>query len=48
MLNTLYTTNDKKKNNDLANVIKSGLINLKNEIESMSEKGKKLKNRTRQ
>ena len=42
MLKTLYTTNDKKKNNDLANMIKSGLINLKNEIESMSEEGKKI------
>ena len=42
MLKTLYTTNDKKKSNDLANMIKSVLINLKNEIESMSEEGKKI------
>ena len=33
----LYETKDKKKNNDLVNVIKSRLCDLKNEIEKMSE-----------
>ena len=42
MLKTLYTTNDKKKNNDLVNVIKSGLSNLKSAIESMSEEEKEI------
>ena len=36
MLNPVYNT-DGKKNNDLANVIKSWWSNLKNEIEKMSE-----------
>ena len=45
MLKTLYTTNDKKKNNDLVNVIKSGLSNLKSAIESMSEEEKELEKR---
>ena len=39
MLKTVYTTN-KKKNNDLVIVIKSGLSDLKKEIENMSEKEK--------
>ena len=42
MLKTLYRTNDKYKNSKLGNVIKSGLNDLKNEIENMSEE-KKLK-----
>ena len=33
----LYETKDKKKNNDLVNVIKSRLCDLKDEIEKMSE-----------
>ena len=42
----LYETKNKKENNELVNVIKSGLIDLKDEIEKMSEdeKKKKLKN----
>ena len=36
-LTFVYNTNDKKKNNDLINVIKSGLSDLKNEIEKMSK-----------
>ena len=42
ILKTLYTTNDKKKNSKLVNVIKSGLSDLKNEIEDMSEEEKEL------
>ena len=41
MLKTVYNTNDRKKNSDLVNVIKSGLSDLKNEIENMSEKEKR-------
>ena len=37
MLKDLYITNDKYKNNKLVNIIKSGLSDLKNEIEDMSE-----------
>ena len=33
MLKALYTFNDRKKNNELVNIIKSGLSDLKNEIE---------------
>ena len=36
-LKAVYTTNDKNKNNRLVNVIKSGLSDLKNEIEKMGE-----------
>ena len=36
-LTFVYNTNDKKKNNDLINVIKRGLSDLKNEIEKMSK-----------
>ena len=42
MLKTLYTTNDKKKNSKLVNVIKSGLSDLKNEIENMGEEEKEI------
>ena len=42
MLKTVYTANTRKKNNDLVNVIKSGLSDLKNEIENMSEKEKEI------
>ena len=40
MLKALCTINDRKKNSDLAILIKSGLSNLKNEIENMSEEEK--------
>ena len=43
MLKTLYTTNDnKKKNSKIVNAIKSGLSDLKNEIENMSEEEKEI------
>ena len=37
MLETLYSVNDKKNNHMLVKIIKSGLIDLKNEIKKMSE-----------
>ena len=37
----VFATEDKKKNNKLVNVINSGLIDLKKEIEEMSEEQKK-------
>ena len=37
MLKTLYNLNDRKKNNKLVNIIKSGLSDWENEIEKMSE-----------
>ena len=37
MLKNLYNLNDRNKNNLLVNTIKSGLIDLKNEIKKMSE-----------
>ena len=40
MLKDLYITNDKYKDNKLVNIIKSGLSDLKNEIENMSEEEK--------
>ena len=40
MLKALCTINDRKKNRDLAILIKNGLRNLKNEIENMSEEEK--------
>ena len=42
MLKTLYTTNDEKQNRKLANVIKSELSHLKNEIENMDEEQKEI------
>ena len=42
MLKALYTTNNKKKNSDLANSVKSRLSDLKKEIESMSEEEKEV------
>ena len=42
MLKTVYNTNDKKKNNDLVIMIKSGLSDLKKEIENMSEEEKEI------
>ena len=44
MLKDLCRVNDKYKNNDLVNVIKMGLSDLKNETEYMGEEEKKLKN----
>ena len=44
MLKTLYNSNNRKKNNDLVNKIKSTLSDLKNEIEVMSEEEKETKN----
>ena len=44
----LCDTKDKKKNNELVNVIKSGLIDLKDEIEKMSEDKKKIENQIKQ
>ena len=38
----LYRINDKYKNKDLVNVIKSGLTDLKNETENMSEEEKEI------
>ena len=35
MLKALYSTNNKRKNEKLVNLIKSGLSNLKNEIKEM-------------
>ena len=40
ILKSVYKTNDKKNNNKLVNIIKSGLSDLKNEIENMSEEEK--------
>ena len=40
MLKILYTTNDKKKNSKLVNIIKSGLSDSRNEVENMGEEGK--------
>ena len=37
MTKQLYETKNKKENNELVNVIKSGLIDLKDEIKKMSE-----------
>ena len=42
MLKFVYTTNDKKKNDDLGNLIKSGISDLKNEIENMNEEEKEI------
>ena len=42
MLKALYKISDKHKNNDLVNVIKSGLSDLKNETENISEEEKEI------
>ena len=42
MLKTVYNTNDKKKNNDLVIMIKSGLNELKRETENMREEEKEI------
>ena len=39
----LYKIKNKNKNNELVNVIASGLIDLKNEIKKMSKREKKIK-----
>ena len=38
----LYRTNDKEKNNELVSMINSGLKDLKEEIEKMSNEGKEI------
>ena len=43
MTKQLYKIKNQNKNNYLVNVIKSGLIDLKNEITKMSKRGKKIK-----
>ena len=48
MLKTLYKLNDKKKNNQLVEVINSRLRDFKEEIEDMNEKQKNLKNHIKQ
>ena len=40
MLKDLHKINDKKKSNNLVNLIKSGLSDLKNETENMNEEEK--------
>ena len=42
MLKYLYQTNDRMKNNELVNVINSGLKDLKEEIKKMSEEEKEI------
>ena len=42
MLKAMHNTNDKKKNNDLVNVIKSGLNDFKSKIKDMSNKEKEI------
>ena len=42
MLRHLYSINDKKKNNELVYMIKSGLSDLKDQIEKMSENKKRI------
>ena len=42
MVKKLYELKDKKKNSSLVNLIKSGLSDLRNEIEEMSKKEKKI------
>ena len=42
MLKSAYKTNDKKNNNKLVNMFKTGLSDLKNEIEDMAEEEKEI------
>ena len=42
MLKNLYRTNDQYKNNNIVNLIKSGLSDLKTETENMSEEEKEI------
>ena len=46
MFKAVYTINDKKKNNDLVSVIKSGLSDSKNEIKNMAEEEKEIEKPT--
>ena len=47
MLEAVYIANYRMKNDDLANLIKVGLSNFKNEIETMSEEEKEIENQMR-
>ena len=47
MLLAVYIANYRMKNDDLANLIKVGLSNFKNEIETMSEEEKEIENQMR-
>ena len=47
MLQAVYIANFRMKNDDLANLIKVGLSNFKNEIETMSEEEKEIENQMR-
>ena len=42
MFKAIYTTNDRKKNDDLVDIINSGVNNFKNEIENMFEEEKEI------
>ena len=42
MFKAVYTTNDKNKNSKLVELIKSGLRDLRNEIENMSKEEKQI------
>ena len=42
MLKAVYITNDRRKIDDLANLITSGLNDFKNEIENMNEEEKEI------
>ena len=46
MFKAVYTINDKKKNNNLVSVIKSGLSDSKNEIKNMAEEEKEIEKPT--
>ena len=47
MLQAVYIANYRMKIDDLANLIKVGLSNFKNEIETMSEEEKEIENQMR-
>ena len=47
MLQAVYIANYRMKNDDLAYLIKVGLSNFKNEIETMSEEEKEIENQMR-
>ena len=47
MLQAVHIANYRMKNDDLANLIKVGLSNFKNEIETMSEEEKEIENQMR-
>ena len=48
MLKTLYTMNDKNKNKNLVDAINSRLKDLREEIEGMGKKEKKIENHIKQ